>query len=214
MEKKINRKGRRNRNNNNVIARITRNVMTPLITKVVQLRDQIQSRTGSTSLWFTSAGSSYYNLNNILGSGDFTSAAGLYQLCKMVKLKISINRIISDAGVLNVYTTGVLPMLYVAYFPAITSNPASNIQNVENALRIAPYEVAETSREWTIPSMQAVGLLDNNIVAFDPTRFFQINGVKTVPGQLQVSTASTNASTTTNLWDINIAIEFVFAAPY
>lgn len=213
MPRKNNRRNRTG-NKRNVIARITRNVMSPRITKLVQYPDVISSSAASTNLIFSSTSTTYLNLTNLLSQGDYTSIAADYQFAKIRSVKIAVNRLIAEQTVVSVYASGTLPMIYIGYIPAIFSSVVSNIKNLETALRVNPYNVKEQSREWKVPSVQALSELWGTTVAMDSTKWYSTQGATAIGGEMQLSLSSTNALTTTPLYAVTMIAEFEFACPY
>jgi len=170
----------------------------------------------STALHFAAGNQTFLNLNSLQALGDYTTLAAEFQLARITRIQITVNRILSETNVTTTFVGALFPVVYIAYIPGVTSNNVTNVQNIETALTVYPYNVREVTREWDVPSAQAVGSINGTTCAFDPTKWFSTTtstGATSLPGQLSLGPATQAAQATTTLFGITICGEFQFCCP-
>jgi hypothetical protein len=201
------------RKKRNTIAKIERQLFTVSNRKIIQYVDTISSVVGAKTLTFTTPGAAYLNLSLLLATTEYTDMMVNFQLARLVAIRVVLNRVISDGGVVSTYANANLPPAFISYFPTIYSVAVSSVQNTETALKICPFSVKEQSREWVLTQFQGLGISGATATLIIPSMWFN-GSIVTMPGELCLSAnATVNATLATPLWSVTMVGEFEFCCP-
>jgi len=206
-----NKKGSKKRRQAMTIQKFQRNIFGKALLKLVSFTDYISSTTGSSSLTFALSGAAYCNLTNLTAQNDYTDMIANHFCMRLRRVRIVITRVVSENAVQNVYSAGVMPTLFIGFYPTINSSASNQVSFTETSLQIHSFLVNPVSREWSVPNVYSRYSGDSVI---NVTKWTSVSAFTNIPGQFQVGqTSSLNAATTTRLYAINVIGEFEFAIP-
>jgi len=178
--------------------------------KLCQTTQILSSTAGNNTLTFSPLGFTYYNVNDLANSVDFQNMATAYQVCRILGVRVVVNRMISEPQLTSVFSS--ISSMYIAYFPTVSSSTiaASGIYSAENALLISPFDNAAQSKYFKFPNIIAP-----STPAISLTQYFSVNNISNVKGQFAIgSYGSASAASASNIFTVTFYFDVQFAVPF
>lgn len=213
----------RNRNNvirtNNFPLRVLKNIHSSRKFQSIKYPDQIQSINASPNFNFTTTTTPYLNISTIFGIGSFQANITIYNLFRIVGVKVDIQRVINDQEVDTVYTAGTLSPVFVLFTPNFTSTtPSGNELQSSVAFEADPF--VETKQLCAFIYSPILAYNNNvnttgNVHLYGMWNSLNSNYVN-MPGQIGIF-PSVTANTATGvhiLYQITVSIDCEFSMDY
>jgi hypothetical protein len=213
------------RRNNNVIRtsnfplRVMKNILSAKKFQAIVYPDQIQSVNASSGFNFTSTTAPYLNLATIFGIGAFQNNISIYNLFRIVGVKVDITRVINSGEIDTVYTAGTLSPVFVIFTPNFTSTtPSGNELQSSVAYKANPFIQTEQQVSFTFPPLLAYNNGVNttgNVHLFGMWNTLNSNYVN-MPGQIGIfpGVTANTASGVHILYQINVTVDCEFGFDY
>jgi len=199
--------------------RLFKNIQSSRKFQAIKYPDTIQSINASPNLNFTSTTAPYLNLSTIFGVGSFQANMTIYNLFRIVDVKVDVNRVITEFEVDSVYTAGTLSPVYVIFAPNFTSTtPSGNELQSSVAFEVDPFV---TVRQTCVFEYSPILAYNNSSSSSGNIHLFGMWNVLSsnytnMPGQLGIFEAIT-ASTATGvhlLYQITVTVDCEFSFDY
>jgi len=215
---KRNNKAKKSKNNgsnkiNNAL-RMGRSLQGVPVTKVVQFNDTIRTTSGSTGpAW--SNGLIYVNLlQKIHNSADYTELNDAYQRAHLLSMRLLVVRKFTETSNTSIISSGI-PLLRIGFYPALSGSSVSNtvVINTESAMVLDPHEVKPITHVYPFPNVQ----LSDGTYFFNPGLPFDANAALSSIQACVLAVGwvnSANASSTTDIYDVQFQILMKFDIPY
>jgi len=214
-KQKSQKKNKQNKQRLMPLLRAEQSLMGKPFQKLVVATDIINVTAGSVSLNFTGTGTNFYNLNLLSAVTDFTAVSAGYQVCRMSQIAFKISRVVTEAALGTVFTTGI-GSVHVAYLPVSTNVTVSNANICINdsSLRHSAMSTSETLKVWPIPNVIAYRAGGTADFSFNLSEWFPTSMATNIAGQFSIGTnLSSAAAISSNLFSIEIYASFEFALP-
>jgi hypothetical protein len=218
---KAGKRGVRNRmlKTTNFPLRVMKNIHSSRKFQSIKYPDQIQSINASPNFNFTSTTTPYLNLSTIFGIGSFQANITIYNLFRIVGVKVDVQRIINDQEIDTVYTAGTLSPVFIIFTPNFTSTtPSGNELQSSVAFEVDPF--VETKQLCSFRFSPILSYNNNvnttgNVHLFGMWNSLNSNYVN-MPGQIGIfpSVTANTASGVHLLYQISVSIDCEFSMDY
>jgi len=165
---------------------------------------------GNNTLTFSPLGGTYYNVNDLANNIDFQNMATAYQVCRILGVKVVVERMISESQLTAVFPS--ISSMYIAYFPTVSSSTisAAGIYTSENALLVPPLNNRLTSKYFRFPNIIAP-----STPAFSLAQYFSVNNISNAKGQFSIGSYGTaSAASASNIFAVTFYYDVQFAVPF
>jgi len=214
---------RKNVNNvirtNNFPMRVIKNIHSARKFQSIKYPDQIQSINASPNFNFTSTTTPYLNISTIFGIGSFQANITIYNLFRIVGVKVDIQRVITEFEVDTAYTAGTLSPVFVLFTPNFTSTtPSGNELQSSVAYEADPFVMTKQLCSFIYNPILAYNNSVNttgNVHLYGMWNTLNSNYVN-MPGQIGIF-PSVTANTATGvhlLYQITVTVDCEFSMDY
>jgi len=219
VKKSKTRQKRKIVNTNNYPLRLMKNLHSSRKFQAIKYIDTIQSINASPGFNFTSTTQTYLNVSTIFGITSFQDNLSLYNLFRVVGVKVDVQRVISDQEIDTVYTAGTLSPVFVLFTPNFTSTTTSgNELQCSVAYEVDPFVMTKQLCGFNYSPILSINTTTNtagNIHLYGLWNTLSGNYVN-MPGQIGIFpgiTANT-ASSVHILYIITVTIDCEFSMDY
>jgi hypothetical protein len=204
---------------NNFPLRLMKNIHSARKFQAIKYPDSIQSINASPGFNFTSTTATFLNISTIFGLSSFQDNLSLYNLFRVVGVKVDVQRVITELEIDSVYTAGTLSPVFVIFTPNFTSTTTSgNIIQSSVAYEVDPFVTTRQLCGFNFSPILAINTTTNtagNVFMYGMWNSLSGNYVN-MPGQLGIFPSIT-ANTATGvhiLYQITVTVDCEFSMDY
>ncbi len=219
-------KTRRNKRQIMITSQLPQMVMKNLLSaksfNSIKSTTSIGTAIGSPQWLFTSTGTNYWNIAQILASSTvFVDSLAKYTLFRITGVKVEIQRTLPEAGtaISGIFASATVPPIFALFSPTYTTTGSlPPLPQCSTSIQYDPFVMDRQRGSFNFPPIFAYN--NNSTSAGSQHMYGQWNTLgalyTNMPGSVQISppVGGSNALTATIYWTCTVTVDCEFACDY